>query len=66
MRIRRNHLLSYLFAPLVAALAFSATAHAQAATPQAASKSSPAPAPKRDLTGVWQLQGIGGRQPYAR
>lgn len=36
-----------------------------AAPGQAAAKSAPAPTPKRDLSGVWQLQGDAGAQPIA-
>ena len=60
MRIRPHHLLTFLLASLVAALAFSVTARAQIAPQQAASKSSSSPAPKQDLSGVWQYQGTGG------
>jgi hypothetical protein len=50
----------------VAALAFSCIAPVQAAPPQQSSaKSAPTPAPKRDLNGVWQLQGDGSQQPIA-
>jgi len=60
LRSRPNHLLTYLLASFVAALAFSNVARAQAAPQQAASKSASSPAPKHDLTGVWQYQGGGG------
>lgn len=55
-------------AALTAALAMSAVLHAQTNPLQAAPKSATAsaPAPKRDLSGVWQLQGgDGGAQPIA-
>ena len=48
-----------------AALAVSPSGSAHAAPPQTAAKSAPAPAPKRDLNGVWQLQGDGSQQPIA-
>jgi hypothetical protein len=60
VRSRPNHLLTYLLASFVAALAFSNVARAQAAPQQAASKSASSPVPKHDLTGVWQYQGGGG------
>ena len=60
LRSRPNHLLTYLLASFAAALAFSNVARAQAAPQQAASKSASSPAPKHDLTGVWQYQGGGG------
>jgi len=42
-----------------------ATTSAQNAAPHAASKAASTPAPKRDLSGVWQLQGDGSQQPIA-
>lgn len=55
-------------AGVFAVLAMAACSFAQSQAAQAVSKSSvaTAPAPKRDLTGVWQLQGgDGGAQPIA-
>jgi hypothetical protein len=43
------------------ALSFSSVDFAQNSSQQAASKST-SPAPKRDLSGVWQLQGTGGAE----
>jgi hypothetical protein len=63
MRIRANRLLTFSLAPVAAFLIYFAAAPAQAAPPQGAAKS--APAPKRDLSGVWQLQGDGSAQPIA-
>jgi len=60
LQSRPNHLLTYLLASFAAALAFSNVARAQAAPQQVASKSASSPAPKHDLTGVWQYQGGGG------
>ena len=60
MRSRPHPLLTYLLASAVAALTFSTIARAQAAPQQTASKSASSPAPKRDLSGVWQYQGTGG------
>jgi len=45
---------------LAAALAFSTAARAQAGQQQGVPKAAAAPAPKRDLSGVWQYQGTGG------
>ena len=66
VRSRRIQLVAGIIA-VSTALTFSTVARAQSATQQSASKSaaSPAPAPKRDLTGVWQLQGDGSQQPIA-
>jgi hypothetical protein len=55
-------LLTYLLASFAAALAFSTVARAQAAPQQSASKSASLPAPKHDLSGVWQYQGSGGAE----
>src|SRR4029077_14246018 len=60
VRSRPHRLLTYLLTAVVAALTFSIFARAQAVPQQAASKSATSPAPKRDLTGVWQYQGSGG------
>jgi hypothetical protein len=61
VRFRPLSLLTYfLLALSTAALAFSTVARAQTAPQQAASKSASSPAPKRDLSGVWQYQGSGG------
>src|ERR1700683_2835259 len=64
--------LTAIFVAAIALPIFSATAAAQAAPQQAGqqqattSTQSPAgPAPKHDLTGVWQLQGDGGATPLA-
>ena len=53
------------FVALAPALAFSSAALAQAAQQQVAAKVPAAPAPKRDLSGVWQLQGYGGAESPA-
>lgn len=63
MQSRPNHLLTYLLATAVAPLAFSTVARAQTAPSQASPKSASSPAPKRDLSGVWQYQGSGGAEP---
>ncbi len=64
--IFRLRLIAWMMAVPAAALAFSPAVRAQAGpTPQASAKSAPAPAPKRDLNGVWQLQGDGSQQPIA-
>ena len=60
MRNRPRRLLTYFLASLVGTFAFSTIALAQSSTQQAAAKSSSSPAPKRDLSGVWQYQGGGG------
>ena len=60
MRSRPQYLLTYLLTAVMAALAFSTIACAQTAPQQAASKSASSPAPKHDLSGVWQYQGSGG------
>ena len=76
MLFRPLSLLTYFFLALsTAALAFPVAARAQAAPQQAAAKSAPpaasssvsapAPAPKRDLSGVWQLEGDIGAAPIA-
>ena len=62
---QRLHLLTYWIAALVAALALSSAAFAQAGARQAASKASAPPAPIHDLTGVWQLQGTGSAETLA-
>src|SRR5258708_31744592 len=54
-------LLTTLLAALTA-LTFSTVARAQATPQQAASKSASSPAPKHDLSGVWQYQGSGGAE----
>jgi hypothetical protein len=60
VRSRPLSLLTYLLAALTPALILATVARAQAAPQPAASKSASSPAPKRDLTGVWQYQGSGG------
>ena len=50
---------------LAAASTFSSAAFAQAGQQQSPAKTAPAPAPKRDLTGVWQYQGAGGAEGFA-
>jgi hypothetical protein len=62
-RKRRLNLLMCAIAAPLAALVASSLVAAQAAPQQSLSKS--APAPKRDLNGVWQLQGDGSQQPIA-
>ncbi len=57
----RNRLVSFMVA-LAAVLAFAPAALAQAGQQQATAKASAAPAPKRDLSGVWQYQGSGGAE----
>ena len=57
--------LAYLAVALTATLALPPSIRAQAALQQPSAKSAPAPAPKRDLSGVWQLQGDGSAQPLA-
>jgi hypothetical protein len=64
VRSRPISLVTYLLAPLTA-LTFSYAPCIHAAPQQAASKSASSPAPKRDLTGVWQLQGDGSQQVIA-
>ncbi len=46
-------------------LTFSLAAFAQAGQQQTAAKTPAAPAPKRDLSGVWQYQGAGGAESFA-
>ena len=65
MRIRSLPLPIHVLVALTAALSFSTVAHEQSAPQQASSKSASSPAPKRDLTGVWQLQGQGGAESFA-
>ncbi len=62
MRIRPCRLLTYFLASVVGTFAFSTIALAQSSTQQAAAKSASSPAPKRDLSGVWQYQGSGGAE----
>jgi hypothetical protein len=50
---------------LVAAFVLPAPEFAHAAPQQSSSKSTVSPAPKRDLSGVWQVQGNIGAQPIA-
>ena len=50
---------------LAAALTISSAAFAQVGQTQAPAKTSAAPAPKRDLSGVWQYQGTGGAESFA-
>jgi hypothetical protein len=63
VRSRPNDLLTYLLVSALAPFAVSAIASAQTAPSQAAPKSASSPAPKRDLSGVWQYQGSGGAEP---
>ena len=68
MRSRPVGFIECSTAAFFAVLASSSFIHAQSNPQQAAPKSATAsaPAPKRDLTGVWQLQGgDGGAQPIA-
>jgi hypothetical protein len=64
VRSRQLSLPTYA-AALIALLTFSTAAHSQNFPQPPSSKSATAPAPKRDLTGVWQLQGDGSAQPIA-
>jgi hypothetical protein len=57
---RQHFLLKYLLAFSTVALVFATAVHAQSAPQQPAAKTASSPAPKRDLTGVWQYQGSGG------
>ena len=66
MRSRPRYLLRTLTASLLAALVFSTAARAQSTPQQPASKSASAPAPKHDLSGVWQYQGGGGADSMVR
>jgi len=54
-----------LMSALAAVLAISSAALAQAGQQQATAKAPAAPAPKRDLSGVWQYQGSGGAESLA-
>jgi hypothetical protein len=63
VRSRPHHLRTFLLVSVVAPLILSTTARAQTASQPAAPKSAPSPAPKRDLSGVWQYQGGGGAEP---
>jgi hypothetical protein len=65
MQNRRMSLLNCFVAASAAVLACSSVASAQAAPQQAPAKSSSAPAPKRNLSGVWQVQGDIAAQPIA-
>ena len=56
---------TYSLTGLALLLIVCATTRAQNAAPHAASKAASTPAPKRDLSGVWQLQGDGSQQPIA-
>jgi len=60
VRSRPRSLLIYLFATLAPAISLSPVARLQAAPQQAPAKAASTPAPKRDLSGVWQYQGSGG------
>ncbi len=57
----RNRFTSSMVA-FAAVLAFSSAAFAQTGQQQASAKAPTAPAPKRDLSGVWQYQGTGGAE----
>jgi hypothetical protein len=63
MHSRRLNILVVLIAGSALTLFSSGPAHA--AAQQSSAKPAPAPAPKRDLNGVWQLQGDGSQQPIA-
>jgi hypothetical protein len=67
VRSRRIQFVAGAIIAVSTALTFSTVARAQSAPQPSASKSSSssAPIPKRDLTGVWQLQGDGSQQPIA-
>jgi hypothetical protein len=56
---------AFLMAALAAVLAISPAALAQAGQQQSTAKAPAAPAPKRDLSGVWQYQGSGGAESLA-
>ena len=60
MRSGPRSLLIYLFTTLAPAISLSPVARLQAAPQQAPAKAASTPAPKRDLSGVWQYQGSGG------
>ncbi|MBZ5661129.1 MAG: hypothetical protein LAO08_12045 [Acidobacteriia bacterium] len=62
MQARTRHLPAYAIAALSVGMLLSSAVWAMPAPQQAASKASAAPAPKRDLTGVWQLQGTGSAE----
>jgi len=59
----RIHLVCFKVAS-AAILTFSLTAFAQASQQQTTAKAPAAPAPKRDLSGVWQYQGKGGAESF--
>jgi hypothetical protein len=50
---------------LTSVLTFSSVAFSQSGQQQTAAKTPAAPAPKRDLSGVWQYQGKGGAESFA-
>ena len=60
----RIHLVCFRVAS-AAILSFSLAAVAQAGQQQTAAKTPAAPAPKHDLSGVWQYQGAGGAESFA-
>lgn len=67
MRSRPLHLLTVGIAGFAAAMALTSAARAQqmqqpSTSKSASSKAHVAPAPKRDLTGVWQLKGTGSAE----
>jgi hypothetical protein len=63
MRSRSHHFLINQIVLIVVLVGFSAALHSQSTPQQSTSK--PAPAPKRDLSGVWQLEGDIGAQAIA-
>ena len=65
MQTRPFSLLAHLIAVVAAVLTFSAAAFAQASPQQATAKSSAAPAPKHDISGVWLVEGNVGAAPIA-
>ena len=65
MRRDRLYFLTYWTATFAAVLAFSSVARSQADQQHAVSKTSVAPAPKHNLSGVWQLRGTGGAESFA-
>ena len=65
MRSCGNYFPAYFIATLAVALAFSSSSRAQAGQQQAPPKQAAAPAPKHDLSGVWQLNGTGSAENFA-
>src|ERR1700682_4195758 len=60
----RNRAMCWMVA-LAAVMIFSSAAFIQAGQQQTSAKTPAAPAPKRDLSGVWQYQGAGGAESFA-